>query len=132
MSEIKNKYSERIMKLLRQRINLEPDDTSRDEELNTYSAREAFTECCEWEGLIGYSYNLLSWVEYCYGIKLSELDFGFKHFCKQEAKWRLENSGIDFSDEDVEKLANILDKRSEEWVDGDVLCKITDEFLDNK
>lgn len=126
-----NKYPENIMRRLRQRLDLKPNDTSRDDELNLYSAKEAFEECCEWEGLIGYAHTLLSWMEYCFGINLNEHDFGFIHFCNQEAQWRLENSGRDFTKEDVDKFARVLYKQSEEWVDSETLGRITDDFLEN-
>lgn len=65
-----NKYPENIMRRLRQRLDLEPNDTSRDEELNLYSAKEAFEGCCEWEGFIGWSETILSWVSACWDISL--------------------------------------------------------------
>lgn len=67
-----NKFPENIMKRCRERLGLEPDDTSRDEEINHYSAREAFEECCNWEGLIGWSETLIDWIECCFEIDLNE------------------------------------------------------------
>ena len=65
-----NRYPENIMQRCRERLGLEPDDTSRDSEINIYSPREAFDECCNWEGLICWGDTLLGWVEDCFGIEL--------------------------------------------------------------
>lgn len=67
---MENKYPENIMKRCRQVMGLEEDDTSMDVTINTYSPAEAFNACCLWEGMIGWSETLLSWVEDCYGIEL--------------------------------------------------------------
>lgn len=67
---MENRYPENIMRRLRERLGLEPDDISEDEKLNTYSPREAFNACCNWEGLIGWGDTLLGFVEDCFGIEL--------------------------------------------------------------
>ena len=72
-NEIENKFPDNIMRRCRERLGLESDDTSRDKEINIYSPREAFEACCEWEGLIGYTYLLLRWIQDCYGIDLEEV-----------------------------------------------------------
>lgn len=65
----KNRYPENIMRRCRERLRLKPDDTSKDELINTYSPRKAFAECCNWEGFINWSDTLLEWVQDCYGIE---------------------------------------------------------------
>jgi hypothetical protein len=65
-----NKYPEHIMGILRQRLGLEFDDTSRDVEILTYSHNEVFDEVCEWEGLIDYGDKIRELVDSIYGIEL--------------------------------------------------------------
>lgn len=68
---MENKYSENIMRRCRERLGLEPDDTSKDELINQYSPKEAFRECCIWEGLMGsWSDTLIYWIEDCFKIEL--------------------------------------------------------------
>ena len=68
-----NKYPEHIMKVLRQRLDLEEDDTSRDDFLNIYSPSEAFEEMLIWEGIIGYANTIKYWIESIYGIDIDTL-----------------------------------------------------------
>ena len=68
-----NKYPENIMGYLRQRKGLEPDDTTRDNEINTLTPNEAFEEVLEWDGLIGYAYIIKRWIEDIYGIDLDAM-----------------------------------------------------------
>ena len=42
-------FNELAMRILRQRLGLEEDDTSKDELIKTYSQREALAELCGWE-----------------------------------------------------------------------------------
>lgn len=128
MNEIKNNYPEYIMKKLRQRLNLEPNDTSRDEELNALSSREVFEECCNWEGLIGYSVPLLNWIQDCFHFKIESFEFGLKHFCQQEAKFRLDESGKEYEELDVERLSRILYDKSEEWIDSDRIYSLVMDY----
>ena len=67
---MENKYPEYIMAILRQRLGLEPDDTSRDNELATYSQNEVFDEVCNYEGLIFYGHRIRRWISDIYGIEL--------------------------------------------------------------
>ena len=68
-----NKYPENIMGYLRQRKGLEPDDTTRDNEINLMTPNEAFEEVLEWDGLIGYAYIIKRWIEDIYGIDLDAM-----------------------------------------------------------
>ena len=68
-----DKYSEYIMAALRQRLDLEADDTSRDKEINSYSPNEAFEELLAWEGFIGYARHIKMWIKDIYGIDLDEV-----------------------------------------------------------
>ena len=69
-----NKYPEHIMEILRQRLGLDEDDTSRDDEINIYTPSEAFEEVCNWEGLLGYADTIKEWIEDIYGIDLDDID----------------------------------------------------------
>ena len=69
---MENRYPEYIMAALRQRLDLEADDTSRDEEINLYSPDEAFEELLLWEGLIGYCNHIKMWIEDIYGVNVDE------------------------------------------------------------
>lgn len=65
-------YPENIMRKLRQRLDLEEDDTSRDKEINMYSPNEAFEEVLLWEGFIGYTEYIKMWIEDIYKVDLNE------------------------------------------------------------
>jgi len=69
---IKTKYSDHIMRNIRERNGLEPDDTSMDEEIMSQSKENIFSEYLEWIGIIGYSNSILGVIEELYGVKLRE------------------------------------------------------------
>lgn len=69
-----NKYPENIMRDLRQRKGLEPNDTTCDDEINTLTPNEAFEEVLEWDGLIDYAYTIKQWIKDIYGINLNEVN----------------------------------------------------------
>ena len=48
-----------VIEALRQRFNVEPDDSSKDEEIMKLSASELHREYCMWNGLIGWSQLLI-------------------------------------------------------------------------
>ncbi|WP_346938066.1 hypothetical protein [uncultured Clostridium sp.] len=69
-----NKYSEEIMKYLRQREGLNKYDFSNDDEINKMSPNEAFDNVVKWNGLLGgYSNTIKSWVKEIYGVDLDEI-----------------------------------------------------------
>lgn len=65
-------YPEYIMRKLRQRLDLEADDTSRDTEINMYTPNEAFEELLAWEGFHGYTIHIKMWIEDIYKLDLDE------------------------------------------------------------
>jgi hypothetical protein len=67
-----NKYPEYIMKSLRQRNDLEPLDTSLDEEIYLMSNNEAMDEVLNWKGLIGYGSMIRGLIRDIYGIDLND------------------------------------------------------------
>lgn len=66
-------YPKDIMEALRQRKNLAPDDTSRDDEISLMSPNEVFEEVLEWDGLISYARTIKCWIKDIYGIDLNEM-----------------------------------------------------------
>lgn len=74
MSKTENKYPEYILRCLRQRLGMEPDDTSRDEVFRKWGPRRVFEEVLVWNGLIGgWSGQILGWIEDIYGVDLERL-----------------------------------------------------------
>ena len=68
------KYPLHIMRKIRQTFDLEPDDESMDAEINSMSRMEAFSKVLEWEGIIGYEYSIVDWVENIFEVDLREED----------------------------------------------------------
>ena len=63
-------YPENILRLVRQNLDIEPTDTSMDEEINNMSRNEVLNRVCEWEGLIGYGRVIREWIKDIYGVDL--------------------------------------------------------------
>lgn len=73
MENNSNKYSEEIMKYLRQREELNKYDFSSDSEINKMSANEVFDNVIKWNGLLGsYSETIKNWVKEIYGVDLNK------------------------------------------------------------
>lgn len=71
---MKNKYPEHIMRTLRIQGDLEPIDTSLDEELyNQYSSNEAFRAVLNWEGIVNYDTKIKNWIKDIYGVDLDSI-----------------------------------------------------------
>ena len=66
-------YPENILGLVRQNLDLEPTDTSMDEEINAMSRNEVLDRVCEWEGLIGYGEIIREWIKDIYGVDLDRM-----------------------------------------------------------
>ena len=67
-----NKYPDYIMRKLRQRRWLEPNDISSDEILNNFSPQQAFKEVLSWEGLINWDETIKLWINDIYGINIDD------------------------------------------------------------
>lgn len=65
------KYPENIMCMVRESFGLEPDDTSRDGEIDLMTNREIFEAICNYEGLIGYADTIIGWINQIYGVDLN-------------------------------------------------------------
>ena len=63
-------YPDYIMEKVRQRLGLEPYDTSRDSEINNMSHGTVLDHVLEWEGIIGYGYTIPGWIKDIYGVDL--------------------------------------------------------------
>lgn len=68
-----DKYMDEIMEAVRQRMGLEEDDESADEEIMQMDRSQVFKEYCLWHGLLGSFYDtLLEVVENIYDVELEE------------------------------------------------------------
>lgn len=65
-------YPNSIMRRLRERMGLDPDDNSRDEEIELMSKREVFENILEWEGFIGYTSSIIQWINDIFDVNLDE------------------------------------------------------------
>lgn len=105
-----NNYPESILKILRQRKDLEEDDTSRDEEFNEMSPHAVFEEVLEWEGIQGYSWWILCKIRDIYGMYLmdakvgedkSEFVKGFGNFMRYNTRFRTEIMGMEMDEHEI-------------------------------
>ena len=56
---MQKQYSDFVMRAVRQNIGLEEDDTSRDAEIMEMSGEEIVDRYLTWNGIIGYTYNII-------------------------------------------------------------------------
>lgn len=63
-------YPNYIMEKVRQRLGLESWDTSQDEDINSMTHMSVFDHCLNWEGMIGYTLQIMDWVQDIYGVSL--------------------------------------------------------------
>lgn len=56
--ELMHKYTESVMRNVRQTLDLEPGDTSCDEEINKMDEMEVFERWLQWEGIFGYTQKI--------------------------------------------------------------------------
>lgn len=69
-----NKYPENIMRILRERKGLEPDDNHCDAELQHMSREEVFSEVLNWDGLIHYDWRIRCWIMDIFKIDIFALE----------------------------------------------------------
>lgn len=69
-----NKYSEDVMEYVRQRWGLKKYDDSKDKEINQLSPNEVLEHVCNWNGLLGYSNMIKSWIRDIYKLDLDNLE----------------------------------------------------------
>ena len=63
-------YPEYILKKLRIFNGLEEEDTSRDEEFQELPPEEVFDQVMKFDGIIGYRYTMLRWIQDIFKVKL--------------------------------------------------------------
>ena len=63
------------MEELRQRRGLDEDDTSEDEEILTMSGFEFLDEWLNWQGIIGYTGQIVEVIQMAYGVDLTDYPF---------------------------------------------------------
>lgn len=73
-------YPENILKFLRKREGLEPQDTSQDEELNKLSPDKVFEKIVVWNGLLGdYDTIIKEWIKDIYRVDLENRGKGIRN-----------------------------------------------------
>lgn len=64
-------YPEYILRCLRQRWGMNPDDTSRDEMFQSMEPKRVFGEVVHWNGLLGgYDRAIIEWIKDIFGVDL--------------------------------------------------------------
>lgn len=67
----KKEYPEYILRYLRQRWGMKPDDTSRDEMFQSMEQKRVFGEVVHWNGLLGgYDRTIIMWIKDIFGVDL--------------------------------------------------------------
>lgn len=66
---------EHIMEIMRQRRLLEEDDTSEDQEILELSGIDFLDEWLGWQGICGYTYDILEIIEMAFGVDLESWPF---------------------------------------------------------
>lgn len=67
----KKEYPEYILRYLRQRWGMKPDDTSRDEMFQSMEPKRVFGEVVHWNGLLGgYDITITKWIKDIFGVDL--------------------------------------------------------------
>lgn len=108
-----NNYPEYILRVLRERNDLEEDDTSMDEEFQNMAPYRVLEECLEWEGIIGYGHWLMSIIYDIYGIHLDGFNGvvdkedkakfvrGFGNFMRHNTELRTEILGMEMDEHEI-------------------------------
>ena len=66
-------YNNDVMEAIRQRLGLEPDDNSKDEQIMNMDKSKAFQEYCLWNGLMGsYHHYISEAISSIYGVALQD------------------------------------------------------------
>lgn len=76
---MQNKYPENIMKLLREKKDLDENDTSLDEEINKMEPIKVFEEISIWHGFYGWDKTIISWINDIFKIDLNKISDLNKH-----------------------------------------------------
>ena len=65
---------EYIMRDIRENMYLEPDDTSRDEDILELDGEDFLNKWLEWNGICGYTRDIIDVIYYAFGIDLAQCD----------------------------------------------------------
>lgn len=108
----KNRYPEYILRILRQRSDLEENDPKLDERFQSMPSSQVFTEVLEWNGLLGgWEYRIKHWIKDIYGVDI-----------EAEATQRIQPEEPDCFYEIANRLRDYSD--GDIWSTGDeLLCK---------
>ena len=71
---MKYKYPEYIMEAVRGTLDLDEEDISSDEMINSMSKLEILDRVLQWDGIIGYKYRIISWIEDIFEVNLREVN----------------------------------------------------------
>ena len=108
-----NNYPEHILRILRERNDLEEDDTSMDEEFQNMVPARVLRECLEWEGIRRYSSWLMARIYDIYGIHLDGFNGivdkqdkakfvrGFGNFMRCNTGMRTEIIGMEMDEHEI-------------------------------
>jgi len=69
---VANKFSDKVMRVIRQRYGCDENSPKRDNEINMLSPKEAFEELLHWEGIYGYEDYILDIIEELFNVKLTD------------------------------------------------------------
>lgn len=73
--QLRKKYPDDIIEVIRQRLGLDSDDSSRDEYILSLSRNTIFHHVVNWNGLMGnYADIIKYWVLDVYGVDLDEIE----------------------------------------------------------
>lgn len=104
-------YPEHILRTLRNYHGLDEEDTSRDEEFQEMPPEEVLDEVMTYDGLIGYRYAILGWIEDIFKVKLDSDGY------------REKQSRQDF----VQGIGNIF--RAQHYMDGVYAMRMHDNDM---
>ena len=69
------KRPEYLKRIIRQNLDLEPDDKSQDDKIEQMSNDELFNRRLEWEGIVNWGSTIKRYVEDIYGVDLDNRSF---------------------------------------------------------
>lgn len=73
--QLEEMYPQHIVEIVRERLDLEPDDTSLDMKIANMSKNEIFKHVVGWNGLLGgYDITIKGWIRSIYGVDLNDIE----------------------------------------------------------
>ena len=104
---MKYNYPPHIIKILREAEGLDKNDTSRDEEFQETYPETVFETVLQYEGIIGYVFTILSWIEDIFKVKLR---VDGEHQPIEEFKQGLQNilEAQNLPDDAVDEMSEVI------------------------